>query len=489
MPHVFRTIFDLRSRLGAFWVVLGMALLFSPSRPLCAQASPSDAALSGAVRSALPFVEPKMFRADFWIRKLAEPDRPILDAAQIKAFNARVRAQLPDLFFDLRAIGPTIPGDRLRAVIEPPEYPGVQIYADGKPIDRVSVEAIFDQMNMAGIKDANPVRYGYVVRRANMRRYPSMSFCATSPEERVFDQLQSNSINPATPVAILHASQDGAWFYCCLYNYSGWMSAQDIALAPDRESWLKTLDPERFLVVTASLLRLGQNPYSPELSELPFSMGARIPLVPETEAVPAVIDRQNVTGNYVVRLPIRGPDGMVRFKLALVSVAQDVHDGFLPYTRATLLRQAFKSLGERYQWVGLGKDCSAFLQDIFLCCGLFLPRDSGQQARVTCPADVAFDPLNLDYETRIAQIRALQPGAELFWGGHVLLYVGEEAGRLYVIHNAGDYGNAEKPLKVKIPWMGFEPIDLYQVVLSELTLQQSRNGKIFERLVAGKRYE
>jgi hypothetical protein len=453
------------------------------------QGQPLPGGPSPAARSALPFVDRAMFAADFWIRKLPDADRVILEPAQVRAFNARLRGQLPGLFFDLGELGPTISGARLRTVIEPPEYPGIPIYVDGKAIDRAYVDAIFDRMNLAGIQEENPVRYGYVVRRANMRRYPSMAFCTTSPADRIFDQLQSNSINPATPVAILHASRDGAWLYCCMYNYSGWMSAEDIAFAPDRAGWLKTLAPERFLVVTGSRLSLGHNPYSPELSELLFSMGARLPLVPEQEPAPEVIDHQNITGNYVVRLPTRGADGKVVFKLALVSAAQDVQDGFLPYTRATLLRQAFKSLGERYEWVGPGKDCSALLQDVFLCAGLELPRDSGQQAQVKNPADVAFDPIDLDYARRIALVRALRPGAELFWGGHVMLYVGEHEGRHYVIHNAGDYGDSARPLKAKSPWLGFEPVDLYQVVLSELTLQQSRNGKIFERLVAGKRYE
>ena len=453
---------------------------------LCAQAPVPASAL----RSTLPFIQPSMFSADFWIRKCTEPDRPILDAKAVAAFNARLRVQLPQFYFDLATIGPTVTGEKLRSLIEPPEYPGVKIFVNGQPMPSGYLDALFGRMNREGIRDTNPVRYGYVVHRANLRRYPSDDFCATSPEERLIDQLQTNMLNPGTAVAILHASRDDQWLYVCSSDYSGWLAAEHVALEPDPAAFRAYVNHPRFLVVTGSVVRLGFNPYSPELSELPFEMGARLPLVVE-DTVPSVVDHQDVTGNYVVRLPTRGPDGRVRFKLALVAAAQDVHDGPLPYTRANLLRQAFKALGERYAWGGrgLGKDCSAFLQGVFASCGLLLPRDSGQQRQVETRAEVRFDPLDLDYGRRTAAIRSLLPGAELFWGGHVLLYVGEHEGRLFVLHDTWDYGDAARPRETRIPWQAYEPVDLYQVTLTELTLQQSSNGKAFERLVAGKRYE
>ncbi len=459
---------------------------------LCALAglSAQTPAPSSALRSTLPYIQPAMFDAEFWIRKCPDADRPILDAQGVAAFNARIRAQLPKFYFDLAAMGPTIPGEKLRALIEPPEYPAVLIYVNGKPMEPGFLEALFGRMNLEGIGDANPVRFGYVVRRANLRRFPSDDFCGTSAEERCIDQLQSDSVDPATPVAILHASRDGQWFYVCCRDYSGWLSAGNVALEPDPAAFRAYVESPRFLVVTGSGIRLGFNPYSPELSELPFEMGARLPLVLD-ERVPASVDHQDITGNYIVRLPTRGPDGLVRFKLALVSAAQDVRDGYLPYTRANLLRQAFKVLGERYAWggLGLGKDCSAFLQDVYASCGILLPRDSGQQRQVRNAADVHFDPLDLDYGRRAAAIRNLLPGAELFWDGHVLLYVGEHGGRLFALHSIWDYGDANRPKGARIPWQACEPVDVYQATLMELTLQQSYNGKAFERLVAGKRYE
>jgi len=463
-------------------VVVGLCAVIGLSAQ---HAMPSD-----ALRSTLPYVQPRMFSADFWVRKCPDPDLPILDAAGVASFNARVKTQLPQFFFDLASLGPTVSGEKLRALIEPPEYPAVSIWVNGKPMDPHFLEGLFGRMNTEGIKDSNPVRYGYVVRRANMRRYPSDDFCGTSPDERCIDQLQANSLDPATPVAILHASKDDQWLYVCSRDYSGWISANHVALEPDHASFLAYLGSPRFLVVTGSLMRLGFNPYSPELSELPFEMGARLPLVVD-DPVPSVVDHQDITGNYIVRLPTRGSDGRVCFKLALVAVSQDVCDGYLPYTRANLLRQAFKALGERYAWggLGIGKDCSAFVKGVYASCGLTLPRDSGQQRQVTNAADVRFDPLDLDYARRAAAIRALLPGAELFWGGHVLLYVGEHEGRLFALHDVWDYGDVNRPRKVRIPWLAYEPVDIYQVTLMELTLQQSCNGKAFERLIAGKRYE
>lgn len=69
-----------------------------------------------------------------------------------------------------------------------------------------------------------------------MRRYPSDDFCGTSPDGRCIDQLQANSLDPATPVAILHASKDDQWLYVCSRDYSGWISANHVALEPDHAS-------------------------------------------------------------------------------------------------------------------------------------------------------------------------------------------------------------------------------------------------------------
>lgn len=87
---------------------------------------------------------------------------------------------------------------------------------------------------------------------------------------------------------------------CC----SGWVPATDLAVAAASEAWLNYLQAEPFLVVTGSRLRLGYNPYSPEISELEFMMGARIPLAVDEE-IPKVIDNQSSEGCYVVKIPVR----------------------------------------------------------------------------------------------------------------------------------------------------------------------------------------
>ena len=53
-----------------------------------------------------------------------------------------------------------------------------------------------------------------------------------------------------------------------------------------------------------------------------------------------MVDNQSVAGNYVVKVPTRNPQGRAVFRLALVSVAKDVHNGYLPYTRSNILKQA-----------------------------------------------------------------------------------------------------------------------------------------------------
>jgi hypothetical protein len=86
--------------------------------------------------------------------------------------------------------------------------------------------------------------------------------------------------------------------------------------------------------------------------------------------------------NYVLKLPVRRKSGELEFKLALLPAASDVALGYMPYTRANLIRQIFKTNGNRYGWGGMleARDCSALVLEVYRCFGFDLPRNSEDQA-------------------------------------------------------------------------------------------------------------
>lgn len=238
------------------------------------------------------------------------------------------------------------------------------------------------------------------------------------------------------------------------------------------------------MVVTGNELKLGFNEYSKELSELTFSMGVKLPLA-EPEEIPQWVDNQSIAGNYVVKLPVRTASGRLQFKLALVSAANDVNEGYLPYTRANIIRQAFKMQGQRYGWGGSfnGRDCSAFVKDIYAVFGFNLPRNAGEQknsAGKTFLADA-----NADLNLRKELLSQVTPGATIHMPGHVMLYLGEERGRHYVIHNISAQGDQQH----KLSNGNLPRLPINQITVTDLSITKTNGKHLMELWSALKQLE
>jgi hypothetical protein len=143
----------------------------------------------------------------------------------------------------------------------------------------------------------------------------------------------------------------------------------------------------------------------------------------------------------VIELPIRDGDGKLQFVPALLQKNTDTAGDYLPLTKANIIRQAFKFLGERYGWGHdyNGRDCSGFVSDVYGSMGVLMPRNTGDQA-----ASPALHRIGLgaaDHHKRMQAVAALQVGDLVYIPGHVLLVIGRIDGVPYVIHdiNGGSY--------------------------------------------------
>jgi cell wall-associated NlpC family hydrolase len=217
-------------------------------------------------------------------------------------------------------------------------------------------------------------------------------------------------------------------------NYAAWIQADAIAEGTHEEV-LGYAGKQPQLVVTGSSIRTVFDPSRPALSRLPLDMGVHLPLLvdwPRDEPVSG----QAAYATWVVQLPIRDANGHLQLVPALIPRGSDVRVGDLPLSRANLLRQAFKLLGERYGWGHdyEGRDCSGFLSDVFATFGMRMPRNTGDQAKSPVFAHESFDG-SASREQRMRAITALQVGDLVYIPGHVLMVVGFEHGKPWVIHD------------------------------------------------------
>ncbi len=405
-------------RLLAFNLIPWM-LFFGPA----AEAAPQEAVTpepAAAAAQPAEAAEPSLLTAAFWQAKLAEPDAVVLKPAQIRELNAALRAHC-HMGEDLAAYPATISGEALRGYIQEAKPEQTRRYsADGQPLKRYQYLNGIKECAEELIPAQRAVRYAVTVRRADLRYLPLAEGWYDTPEEIPhYDALQGLALEPAEPVAVLHVSRSGKYVFVASRDYRGWVDVRSLAFT-DREHWLRYVQPEKFLVVTKNVYVL---PVAGET--LLFQMGSRIPVV-----------RRQGEG-WLVRLPRAMGGGLSELELALPA-SDGVHEGYLPYTRRILLQQAFGFLGDVYGWGGQDNsvDCSSFVAKVYRTVGVELPGDSDRQEQACLHST---DLQGKDAAARQAALDAANPGDLLFRHGHVMFYLGEQAGVPMVIQSSSSY--------------------------------------------------
>lgn len=383
-----------------------------------------------------------MKTADFWLQKIEAAEAVLLTDEQILQYNAQIVNNPVLGVVDFADYPVSLPAESRLTMLTSRCWPTGILYKGARCLDEEYYAELQTEMNLPGVS-TGPLLYGYTVKRTAVRAFPTCDFIVDRMGDLDIDHFQDTALDPAEPLVLLHQSLSGSWWFIQCVNYRGWVNVEDIAISSSRGEWLRYLQQEASLLVSGKQLRLAPNPYSPDLSELVFAMGARIPLAASAECQESV-DHQCIGGSYVILLPRRNENGELYFKQALVPLSEQVVSGRnLPYTRHNILRQAFRMLGERYGWGGLfdSHDCSAFIMNIYRCFGFRLPRDAGEQAQIP-GTTVSFAGLSIAARERL--LAAMPSGAMLHFPGHVMLYLGEHAGRFFVIHAIAACGDVQR---------------------------------------------
>lgn len=412
----------------------------------------------------LPGIEPLMLQAEFWVSRMAAPQQVIMTPQEIEKFNKTIIASMPQVVVDLSALPDTLDKNALRQRIAAEKMPrGKERYARGVPVSGSFYDSLEKNMNLTGISESNVLTWGFTVRRTNLRTFPTDTPSSEEDDDDDFDMFQETAVNIAEPVAILHRSSDANWVFVQIYNYRGWMRTSDVALASSRREWQDRQDRTAFVMITGTKVVPRESAMGKPVADWRAGMGTRL----------AFLGKEN--DGYAVEIPQRNANGTVAWRKVWIHGKADVSLGTLPFTRAAIIRQAFKMQGESYGWGGLmeGRDCSSFIMDIYAVFGIRAPRNADQQERVP----------GRHVELRNVQGAAAryallngqaEAGATLHMRNHVMLYLGQNAGKHYAIHDLGSYGDASSPRGD-----GSLPrVEVMKVVVSELDLPL-RSGRRF----------
>lgn len=380
-------------------------------------------------------VTPAQLTAQHWIDKLTQPGQRLLDTAAIQAQNQRLRERDPT-WHDLEGLPQTLDADRIKAWIQQrSQVPDKTLYdEEGKQGNKRQIDRLVASLDLQAIPRAQITRFGMVVRRASLRTFPTHLRVFTAPGDTDIDRFQETALVPGTPVVIAHDSRDRKWWFVASPLYVGWIE-KDAVAEGTREAVFGHVHKVPMLTVTGATARTAYVPNNPALSELQLEMGTSVPLLPEVPAT-AVINGQLAYSAWPVELPVRREDGQLAFSPALIPRGADMAAAPLPLTRANIVRQAFKFLGERYGWGNdyNARDCSSFVGAVYASMGVLMPRNTRDQAQSPAFERTAFDETSTPAQ-RTAAVRALQVGDLVYIPGHVMMVIGRERGEPWVIHD------------------------------------------------------
>ncbi|MCQ4163748.1 C40 family peptidase [Tahibacter harae] len=382
----------------------------------------------------VPDVEAAQLDADYWIQRQHAPQQLLLSTAAIAAQNRRLFAQDRSMH-DLEALPAQLPRATVAQWLGVSARPRKTLYDErGAEVPAATLDALVADAAADALPEQIAPRHGLVVRRADLRAFPTRLRVFSRPGDTDIDRFQESALFPGTPVRLLHASRDGRWLFVLCAQYAAWIEA-DVVAEGEAAQVFGYGRKTPYRIVTGAMVRTVFTPQPAAVSELQLDMGVRVPVRADWPPDQPVNGQHPYT-SHVIELPLRNAQGRLEFTPALLPRSADTAPDYLPLTTANLLRQSFKFLGERYGWGHSynARDCSGFVGEVYRSFGVLLPRNTRDMG--TSPA---FDRIALDEndsrEKRLALLQALRPGDLVFIPGHVMMNIGNIYGEPYVIHD------------------------------------------------------
>ncbi len=242
-----------------------------------------------------------------------------------------------------------------------------------------------------------------------------------------FDHLQNSLVNANEPLWLSHHSRSGKWVFVYTSYASGWILDRDAATIPDGQALSWPLLPQ------VSFIEEG---YTVRDSRGRFLFTSRIGMVlPLVEAEGNAFD--------VLLATSKGPGGEAVFEVISLPARLAIPIPLAP-TNENLSNIASKLLGQPYGWGGLfeNRDCSSAIRDLFMPFGLWLPRNSRDQAVIGERIDLS--DLGEIEKARLILDVGVPFATLLAKKGHIALYVGHSDGYPVVFHSVWDLTRGEQ---------------------------------------------
>ena len=284
--------------------------------------------------------------------------------------------------------------------------------------DTTFFELMYDRTNLSN--GFNKFRKGIMLQKAHIRVLPTIKpyflDFEKAGEGYPFDYWQNSTIPMATPVFIYHEIDN--WVLISSHLCSGWVEKDKIAYI--NKDIIDSLKKPNRIVITED-----RTPIYSKTGEYLTSadIGSFFPFLFKDEVnYKATFVKRNEWGfaeEIVINIPLNNGERMP-----------------IPLTQNNVARIASKMMNQNYGWGGMyfNRDCSQMTLDLFTPFGLILPRNGNHQAshggEFLGVENIEFKNYN---DFVIANSKPFSTLVRI--PGHIMLYIGEEAGKPIVMHN------------------------------------------------------
>ncbi|MDW7646381.1 MAG: SH3 domain-containing protein [Desulfuromonadales bacterium] len=301
-------------------------------------------------------------------------------------------------------------------------------------IDWIRVEDVF----AANLKLLDAERRDKLIRQADAGRYPSLDRRAVTlrrtdvralPTQSPlfndpnwagqgfpFDLLQHGVLPGGTPLRVTHQSLDGGWALVETALLYGWIPLSQLA-------WVDI--PPGQMTASARHVVFTRDDVALKDPDGDYLFSANIGTVlPVSDSTP--------TGDTVL-VPVADPTRQAQW--IEVRIPHDQAEPFpLVLTPLNLASLAERFMGQPYGWGDSyeGRDCSGTIRDLFAPFGLWLPRNSADQAQVGQVIPLA-EQAPKERE-RIILSEGIPFLTLIQLPGHIMLYLGDYKGRPALLH-------------------------------------------------------
>lgn len=264
-------------------------------------------------------------------------------------------------------------------------------------------------------------KYAITLNFTNLRNFPTSKPLFSDPslagEGYPFDYIQNSAVHANEPLYLSHYSKDGAWVYAFSSYATGWIELKDIAFVTSTQR--KKYENFKHIFI------IKEN-YPVKTLAGDFLLHSRVGML-----LPIIATKKD----YYIALAIE-KRAKNRAIFTKVKIPKEVASStVLKLNSENLASCATEMMKSEYGWGGVLKerDCSSTIRDMFVPFGIWLPRNSAQQAAVG--KRLSIKDLTNSEKLEFIKNRAIPFETLLYKKGHILLYLGEYDGEVMVLQN------------------------------------------------------